>query len=163
MHNHYIQQNGEIYYLLSINKPHRIWYPMNIASTILSDEYIKEKYGITSPRQLTEMSGEFNMAIANKDKAELLASATSVIYYNGIEYPFYLLEKSEKSVLIYIEKGLFTLYPKDYEIESKAALGYPWAVINKTDPPDYISWKLYDDRPFFGYVLREEIWNILNW
>lgn len=151
----FILKNDQKFFISSIEKPHRIWYPINLAIPRYGDDYVKSKLGITNPIQQRDLRIEFYEAIRN---AEI---RTDEVVYHSLrldktDYPFYTIREYSNVVTVYMEKGLFTL-------GEKRPGGYPWALIYQNDTPEQIQAKLYDDRKRFGVAMRRKLWKTCGW
>ncbi len=149
----FINHNGIICHISKIDQPHRIWYHIWIDIARYGEDYIREKLGVTDPIIQQNLRNEFHRAvIAYRMKPTEVLEAHS-LRLDKVDYPFYLANKTENSVTVYMEKGLFTL-------GENRPTGHPWAVIYKTDAPEQIQAKLYDHRKRFGPALRKKLWKI---
>ncbi|RKX18565.1 MAG: hypothetical protein DRP26_04985 [Candidatus Zixiibacteriota bacterium] len=72
-------------------------------------------------------------------------------------------DKTRDSVTVFIEKGLFTLFPSHPGGMKYPPCGCPWAIIYKTDTPDIIQSKLYDTRKRFGVSMHKKLKKIMAW
>ena len=86
-----------------------------------------------------------------------------ILRLDKTDYPFYVPDKTKDSVTVFMEKGLFTLYPGQPKGVDRPPKGYPWAIIYKSDTPKIIQAKLYDHRKRFGAAMRKKLKKILAW
>jgi len=158
-----INHNGMICYVSKIDHPHRIWYHIRIDLERYGEDYIEEKLGITVPTVQQQLQDEFYEASRSykKQKAKLLEGHN--LRLDKTDYPYYLHNKTKDSVTVFIEKGLFTLYPSHPGGMKHPPLGYPWTIIYKTDTPEIIQAKLYDHRKRFGPAMRKKLWKVCGW
>ena len=161
----FIKRKNNIYFISYINQPHRIWYPINFKIPRYGDDYVKSKLGITDPIKQRDLRIEFydNIRLSEDDiKSDMLEQ--HFLDYGRFEYPFYLNDKTEDSVTVFIEKGLDTLKPNPKTGVWEHAHGYPWGIIYKDDSPDEIALKLYyDDDGDFGEVMHKMLKKLMNW
>ena len=158
-----INHNSIICYVSKIDHPHRIWYHIRIDLERYGDNYIEEKLAITDPTVQRKLQDEFYEASRSykKQKAKLLEGHN--LRHDKTDYPYYLHNKTKNSVTVFIEKGLFTLYPSHPGGMKRPPLGYPWSTIYKSDTPEIIQSKLYDDRKRFGISLHKKLKKIMAW
>jgi len=157
--NHYlimfILRDNHKYFISSIEKPHRIWYPINLEIPCYGEAYVRTKLGITDPIQQRDLRIQFYEVIRGNN-----IRTDEVQYFNltfdNTDYPFYLYQEYTNVVTVFMEKGLFTLG------ESRPG-GYAWSVIYGKDLSEQIQEKLYDDRIKFGEVMHKKLRKICGW
>ena len=158
-----INHNGILCHISKINQPHKIWYHISVTIERYGKDYIREKLGVTDPTIQQKLQDEFYRATKsyNQRQPELLEENN--LRLDKTDYPFYLTDKARDSVLVFMEKGLFTLYPGQPNGMECPPKGYPWAIIDKTNTPEIIQAKLYDNRKRFGAAMYKKLWKICGW
>ena len=156
-----INHNGIICHISKISQPHKIWYHIWIDLERYGDDYIREKLGVTDAILQKTLQDEFYEATESRRKRKVLESHN--LRLDKTDYPFYLTNKSKDSITVFMEKGLFTLYPGQPNGMDRPPKGYPWAIIYKTDTPEIIQAKLYDHRKRFGPAMRKKLKKIMAW
>ena len=153
--NMFINRNGLIYYISKLENP-RIWYHIWGDIANYGQDYIEEKFGVTDPDIQQKLRDDFYSAIESHkiQQSDLLEEYN--LRFDKTDYPFYLIDKTKSSVIIFMEKGLFTL-------GENRPLGYPWAIIYRTDTPQQIQAKLFDHRKRFGEVMHKKLRTICGW
>ncbi len=156
MKNMFINHNGIICYISKISQPHKIWYHIWVDIANYGQRYIEEKLSVTDPDIQQKLRDEFYHAIESHtiQQSDLLEEHN--LRFDKTDYPFYLMDKTKTSVTIFMEKGLFTL-------GEWRPLGYPWAVVYRTDTPQQIQAKLFDHRKQFGVSMYKKLRKICNW
>ena len=139
-----------------------MWYPVNFQIPRYSEDYVKSKLGVTDPIKQRDLRIEFYEAIRN---AEI---RTDEVEYHTLkigdeEYPFYINDKTNDSVVVFIEKGLNTLKPDPKTGVWNHPHGYPWSKIYISDRPEQIASDLYDEDIKFGVLMKETLDNIMGW
>ena len=155
MKNMFINHNGIICYISKINHP-RIWYHIWVDIANYGQNYIKEKLGVTDPIIQQKLRDDFYHAIESHkiQQSDLLEEHN--LRFDKTDYPFYLVNRTKFSITIFMEKGLFTL-------GENRPLGYPWAIIYRTDTPQQIQAKLFDHRKRFSEVMHKKLRKICSW
>ncbi len=156
-----INHNGIICHISKISQPHRIWYHIWVDLERYGDDYIREKLGVTDAILQKMLQDEFYEVAESRRKTKVLESHN--LRLDKTDYAFYLANETRDSITIYMEKGLFTLYPSHPGGMKHPPLGYPWAVIRKTDTPEIIRSKLYDYRKRFGIAMQKKLKKIMGW
>lgn len=151
----FIKRANGIHYISKIEKPYRIWYPINLQIPRYGEDYVKSKLGVTDPIHQRDLRIEFYEATRN-NKIRTDELRYNVLGFDGTEYPYYAHQEYANVVTVFIEKGLFTLG------ENRPG-GYAWAVIYESDYPENIASKLYDDDIEFGASMKEELIEIMDW
>ena len=160
----FILKNKQKYFISSIENPHKVWYPINSEIARYGDDYVKSKLGITDSIQQRDLRIQFYEAIRNpKDIIESNTLEPYFVDYGRFAIPFYIRKNAEGSVTVFIEKGLNTLKPNPETDAWEHGNGYPWGIINKSDSPEEITLKLYDDDMEFGASMKEELDEIMAW
>ncbi len=157
----FINHNGIICHISKIDSPHKIWYHIWIDLERYGENYIREKLGVTDAILQKTLQDEFYEVAESRRKTKLLESHN--LRLDKTDYAFYLTDKTEDSVTVFIEKGLFTLYPGQPNGIDRPPRGYPWAVIYENDTPEQIQAKLLDDRRKFGVALHKKLKRIMTW
>lgn len=150
-----ILKENQKYFISSIERPHRIWYPITLEIPRYGDDYVKSKLGVTDPIHQRDLRIEFYEATRN-NKIRTDELRYHVLGFDGTEYPYYTHQEYANVVTVFIEKGLFTLG------ENRLG-GYAWAVIYDSDCPENIASKLYDDDIEFGASMKEELNELMAW
>lgn len=162
-HTIFINHNGIICHISKVDQPHKIWYHIWIDIARYGEDYIRGKLGVTDDKIQRKLQDEFCRAAESykKQKAKLLEGHN--LRLDKTDCPYYLHNKTKDSVTVFIEKGLFTLYPSHPSGMKHPPLGYSWSIINKTDTPEIIQAKLYDHRKRFGPAMRKKLWKVCGW
>ncbi len=158
-----INHNGIICLISKIDQPHRIWYHIWIDIARYGENYIREKFAVTDPKIQGKLQDEFYRAVISYRSKPTEILETHVLRFDKTDYPFYLTDKTKDSVTVFIEKGLFTLYPSHPGGMKHPPLGYPWSIIYESDTPEIIQAKLYDHRKRFGPAMRKKLWKVCGW
>ncbi len=158
-----INHNGIICNISKIDEPHTIWYHIRIDLERYGEDYIEEKLGVTDPIIQRKLQDEFYKASRSYKKEKSKLTEEHILQLDKLDYPFYLDNKNKNSITVFIEKGLFTLYPSHPGGMKHPPLGYPWATILKTDTPEIIQSKLYDTRKRFGVSMHKKLKKIMGW
>ena len=159
----FINHNGIICHISKISQPHRIWYHIWIDLERYGDNYIEEKLGVTDPKIQRKLQNEFYRAVISYKSKPTETLEAYDLRLDKTDYPFYLNSKTNNSVTVFIEKGLFTLYPGQPNGMERPPKGYPWSIIYKTDTPEIIQAKLYDHRKRFGPAMRKKLYKACGW
>ena len=160
----FITRKNEPYFISYIEKPHRIWYPINLEIPRYGEDYVKSKLGVTDPIKQRDLRIEFYEAIRNpKDIIESNTLEPYFADYGRFAVPFYIHKNAGDSVTVFIEKGFQTLKHNPETGAWEHGDGYPWGVIDKSDSPDEIAFKFYDDDIEFGASMKEELNEIMGW
>ena len=158
----FIERKGDIYFISKIESPYRVWYPILLDIALYSDDYVRSKLGVTDPIQQRDLRIEFYEAIRNSeiktDEVEYHA-----LKINNVYLDFYLHEKTDDSVTVFIEKGLYTLYEGGPDEIDRPPAGNAWAIIDKSDTPEDIMKKFYDTEIEFEIAFHEKLRKIMNW
>lgn len=158
-----INHNGIICHISKINQPHRIWYHIWIDLERYGENYIREKLGITDQTVQRKLQDEFYRAVISYTSKPTETLEEHTLRLDKTDYPFYLTDKTKDSVTVFMEKGLFTLYPGQPNGMDRPPKGYPWTIIYKTDTPEVIQAKLYDHRKRFGPAMHRKLKKIMAW
>ena len=110
-----------------------------------------------------ENQNEFYRAVISYRSKPTEVLETHTLRLDKVDYPFYLANKTRDSALVFMEKGLFTLYPSHPNGMDRPPKGYPWTMIYKTDTPEIIQAKLYDHRKRFGPAMRKKLKKLMAW
>jgi hypothetical protein len=158
----FINHKDIICFISKISHPYRIWYHIWI-DTRYGDDYIREKFGVTDSLIQQKLQNEFQEALLSYRENPTDVLDPYVLRLDKTDYPFYLSAKTRDSVTVYMEKGLFTLYPDQPGGIERPPLGYPWAPIYRSDKPEIIQAKLYDHRKRFGVAMQKKLRKICGW
>lgn len=158
----FINRKNDAYYISKTETPNNVWYPINLEIARYGEDYVKSKLGVTDPIQQRDLRIEFYEATRN---TKILTDEVEyqTLRYNDMEYPIYLHNRTAESVTVFIEKGLFTLYPGEPNEMDHPPNGYAWNVITCTDTPEIIQEKLYDTEFEFGIAMCDKLREIMGW
>ena len=155
-----INHHGIICHISKIEEPYRIWYHISHLIPEYSDKYIQEKLGVTDPPTIRRLRDEFDTALGtlNSGKPDLLEAHS--FRFDKHEWTFYLDDKTENSITLFIERGLS---PNIIGQTGRHPRGLAWAVIDKADSPEMICQKLNDDQLAFAKALHKKLKKIMGW
>ena len=160
----FIKRKNDLYFISYIEEPHRFWYPINMEIPRYGEDYAKSKLGVTDPIKQRDLRIEFYETIRNpKDCIKSMMLEQYLLDFGRFAIPFYLHNKTEDSVTVFIEKGLNTLKPNPVSGVWEHAHGNPWNIINKNDSPEEVALKLYDEDREFGVTMKETLDEIMEW
>ena len=154
-----INRRGIVCHISKIEKPYRLWYPINLLIPQYGDDYVNEKLGVTDPDLVKQLQDEFLEALTkSNDKSEYLETHT--VKFDKNDFEFYLTDITKSSATLFIEI-LFS--PEAYHEPGRCPRGYVWTPITKKDTPEALGGKLYTTNKRFAKSLYKKLWKMMGW
>jgi hypothetical protein len=155
-----INRKGIICHVSKIASPYFIWYPISLLIPQYGENYIKEKLGITKPEEIQCLQDEFQTALQSASEGTPDLFEEHTLRFDKYDWPFYLADKNERSVTIFLERGLS---PDMIRPAESLPHGYAWAIIQPDDTPETINRLLYCGDMKFGRALCKKLWKLMEW
>ena len=143
-------------YLAETTQHHTAWYPVDFDIKTLSTEYLHKILGYLDPPTIKLIQEEYLETRFSEYETEEDYFDHYSLTLDGAVYRFHIIDQTDNSVCVYMEKPLFTL--GDFKPE-----GYAWGCIYSCDGPESIQIKLYDHRQQFGGVTYNKLHEICDW
>jgi hypothetical protein len=155
-----INRKGIVCKILRIEYPYYIWYPFRMLLHRLEKDYIIEKLGATHPEKIRRLQDEFADAHQEATEGPPDFLETHTLRFDKHDWYFHLADKSERSVTIFLERGL------SFSAAAPTVphpLGYAWTILEPRDTPETINRGLYCNDIKFAKALHRKLWKVMGW
>jgi hypothetical protein len=155
-----INRKGIVSHISKIGYPNFIWYPISFLIPQYGADLIYSKLGVTDPKAIQFLQDEFSQALQEASEGVLELLETHTFRFDNHDCYFHLADKNERSVTIFLERGLSLGSAKPIVPHP---LGYAWAILEPSSTPEDINKGLYCDDMKFARALHRKLWKILWW
>jgi hypothetical protein len=153
-----IFRKGKVFHISKIDKPNKLWYPINLLIAQYGEDYAQEKLGVTDPDLVKQLQDAFlDDLTRSNDRSQYLES--HAVKFDGNEISFYLDNITKSTATLYIE---ILIPPEAYRGTGRCPRGYVWANISIWDTPETLAEKLYVDNIRFIKALHKKLKKIMD-